>query len=576
MTLWNKIATFRKTPYAAYVVMAVFLLGILFQCLWFHWSVYGSLNYVFQKCSLFLIKLSIAGFIASFSLLCKRHYGAILVSLIIGFWSMAEMVYYRSNTIFIEEYSLLMVGNMDGVWDSVWLFNEASDWLFLLPSVLLTGVVLFFQSTQRCVKSFAVVAIIAFVLNIIACINLHVPNNCAHQKCRHGIKVINPFASQGEGTLLGFTTEHYIMNTSVVHTLVYQLKELVLLPFKSEKYTLTNDEELLASQFIQPVKPLPTPKTSLIVLLIESFESWAITPDVTPNLCRFIEETPHLLYAPHVKQQVRHGVSADGQMIVNTGLLPVTDGATCFRFSQNEYPAISKLYQHSGLIAAVSLSYWNQKFMSDAYGIDQNYVVESWHDKKIFQKVADVKNQHDFLLSLTMTMHAPFNATPEQNYPKAEGMPDEMHRYLNAVMYMDKQLGVLLDSLMHDPVSSKATIVITADHNVLSKDDRRVFNESNKAHHLGFGRINGDIPLVIYSPQLEQRVMQVKPICQMDIYTTLLHLLGCESYYWKGFGVNVLHPNPRSLRIINAKEAQKLSDKLIRANYFERFGTYVQ
>ena len=26
----------------------------------------------------------------------------------------------------------------------------------------------------------------------------------------------------------------------------------------------------------------------------------------------------------------------------------------------------------------------------------------------------------------------------------------------------------------------------------------------------------------------------------MDIYPTLLHLLGCDKYYWKGVGVNLL------------------------------------
>ncbi len=571
--LKEKIIQFRNAPYAGYVVMGVFLLGILFQCLLFHRCIEGSVVRVFETISLFLIKLGIAGVIASFSLLCKRNYWTLFVSLLLALWSMAELVYYRSNAIFIEEHSITMIGNMNGVWNSIWLFNEPVDWLFLLPTIVLAAVVFFFRQTNKHVKGFAVTISVALLLSFIANVDIHLPHNCGQKECKHGIKVLNPFASEGEGTMLGFTTEQYIMNTSVVHSFIYQLKELVLLPFTTENYNLTDKEKQIASLFVRPTATIPAPQTPLIILLIESFESWTITPEITPNLYAFIQDNDSLLYAPKVEPQTRHGVSADGQMIVNTGLLPVTDGATCFRFPTNEYPAISKLYANSALVTVLSLSYWNQRFMSDAYGIDQNYVVKSWYDRDIFNKVEEVVKGYDFLLSLTMTMHAPFNETPEDNYLGVEGMPDEIRRYLNAVMYMDKQLGILLTSLMNDTTTRDATIVITSDHNVLSKKSRKEFDGFNNVHELGFGNINEYIPLVVYSPRIEQKVLITDTVYQMDIYPTLLHILDCESYYWKGFGVNLLEKDAWKHRPIQPKEAQRLSDKMIRANYFEKLVT---
>ena len=78
-------------------------------------------------------------------------------------------------------------------------------------------------------------------------------------------------------------------------------------------------------------------------------------------------------------------------------------------------------------------------------------------------------------------------------------------------------------------------------------------------------------PLIIYSPQIEGNV-QIDELCyQMDIFPTILHLIGCEDYYWKGFGVNLLDSVARRNRPITEKEAYELSDKLIRSNYFSSY-----
>ena len=75
-------------------------------------------------------------------------------------------------------------------------------------------------------------------------------------------------------------------------------------------------------------------------------------------------------------------------------------------------------------------------------------------------------------------------------------------------------------------------------------------------------------PLIIYSPQIKGNI-QVDELCyQMDVFLTILHLIGCEDYYWKGFGVNLLDSVARNNRPITEQEAFVLSDKVIRANYF--------
>lgn len=562
----NKIEKIRNFKYAGFIIALLFALSIIFQCGLFHFIVYDSLVYKRVELGSFILRVAFALFFCALSLIIKRKSWIVYVSAIFAFWSMAELVYFRSNNIFIEEHSITMVGNMAGVWDSIWVFSKMIDWLLLLPTILLGIVVWFFKTRQSHISSSILVFVLSFLFNWYGCMKIHAEVECFSTICEHK-HVTNPFYKNGEGSLLGFTTEDYVKNTSVLHSFIFQIKELVMLPFTKDYYELPEEDKLIVEKFINHNASIQKPQTPIIILLIESFESWTISPSVTPNLYKFINESQSMLYTSKMEPQVRHGVSADGQMIVNTGLLPVTDGATCFRFPGNEFPAISKLYESPALNAALSLAYWNQKFMSDAYGIKKNYVVESWFDQDMFSKVSEVKSSHDYLMSLTMTMHAPFKVCPEQEYPKVEGMPDEIYRYLNSVKYMDKCLGVLLDDLMTNKDTREYTIVITADHNVLSKYSRDAFNAFNNERNLGFGEINGNIPFIVYSPKLQNKIVIEDIVYQMDIYPTLLSLIGCDDYYWKGFGVNLLNEGSWNNRPIQAHEAQILSDKIIRANY---------
>ena len=82
---------------------------------------------------------------------------------------------------------------------------------------------------------------------------------------------------------------------------------------------------------------------------------------------------------------------------------------------------------------------------------------------------------------------------------------------------------------------------------------------------------NNNTAFVAYSPNLEEKLVITDMTYQMDAYPTILHLIGCEDYYWKGFGVNLLDSVARNNRPITEQEAYELSDKLIRSNYFSSF-----
>ena len=85
---------------------------------------------------------------------------------------------------------------------------------------------------------------------------------------------------------------------------------------------------------------------------------------------------------------------------------------------------------------------------------------------------------------------------------------------------------------------------------------------------MNYGVEGAYCPLVVFSPFISHRTRCDEEAYQMDVFPTIVELLGYNDYHWKGFGVNLMDSIVRCNRPISEQEASKLSDKLIRNNYF--------
>ena len=135
--------------------------------------------------------------------------------------------------------------------------------------------------------------------------------------------VWNPITSD----LIETSTITYAHDYSIVHCFLRVGYEMLVNTEEDvDIAALTHDMQ----PFVQSMDSVPNPQTKLVIFLVESLESWAIMPEVTPNICRLIK-SDGVLYAPYIKRQALKGQSMDGQIIVNTGILPIKNGASCFR-----------------------------------------------------------------------------------------------------------------------------------------------------------------------------------------------------------------------------------------------------
>ena len=567
------IESCRDSKYANWCIAIVFSITIFLQCCLFHYIAFHSIliSALWKDSISFLIfympKLSISVFIASFIFLFKRKGWCIVASLLISVWIIAELVYFRANRIFIDAQSFLLLEFMDGFWSSVPVYMYRIDLLLLLPTMVLCLAVYLFRNENKSRVAFFGMIAIALVLNVsiwgVSRAQQRQNVNATSLSWRHH----NPF-SESFVRMLG-SSKNYVYNTSVLHAFVHDVHMLIVMPFESKNYKMTDDELINAYRFINNTSNRAEPQSNLVLILVESLESWAIRPDVTPNLWAFMENH-NVLWAKNVASQTKGGTSSDGQMILNTGLLPISKGAVCKTYPGNVFPSLSEIYGSSALIQPGDMTVWNQKYMSDAYSIDTNYLSPRSLDHETFALFDEIKDDYSFVMVITMASHSPFVACAGySSLALPTDMPDRMANYLRCLHYTDSCWGDFLSSVDRCLEMSNTTICFQGDHIIFDSNLRTAFEQYCVKNDLDYDVQNNNTAFVAFSPTLKESIIIEEQTYQMDAFPTILHLIGCDHYYWKGFGINLMDSTSLKNRNINEQEAFDLSDKMIRSNFFE-------
>ena len=560
----------RNSKWSTLCISLLFAVALFAQCCLFErfamgMSVFSCFIHPTRIISVYTQKLAISIFFASLCFLFKRKYWVLYVLVINAIWIIAECVYMESfDDLMIDAYSLSMVSNLSGFESSIWMYIHSHYiWLFL-PIFLMAVAVYFFDNRQKSNwKAFAICLLLALGLNTGHAMYLSHIYQTKNMDDVHISDVWNPITSD----LIETSTITYAHDYSIVHCFLRVGYEMLVNTEEDVDVDVLTRE---MQPFIQPMDTVPQPKTKLVIFLVESLESWAIMPEVTPNICKVIASDGSL-YAPYIKRQALKGQSMDGQILVNTGILPLKNGASCFRCPYNRFPAISELYTTSAIIVPGGTSVWNQGCMSRAMGIDTNYVAP-FDDEGIIEIYEQIAEQYDYVMVLTSSSHSPFTeAADRSNIKLPDDMPELMKNYLKSINFTDRCLGKALDKISNSENLKDITIVITSDHTIFSEAHRQQFEKWCK-----------DSGQTQYKPNVAYRPLMVLPgggqgpsriilqyAYQMDIYPTIMHAIGCDSYFWKGWGVNLADSVAALNRPIDEAAAYDMADKVLRSNWFE-------
>ncbi|WP_233577019.1 LTA synthase family protein [Parabacteroides sp. TM07-1AC] len=355
-------------------------------------------------------------------------------------------------------------------------------------------------------------------------------------------------------------------------------------------------------------------KDNCVIILAESLESWVLNKtvegqEITPNLNRILRDSS-VIYAPHVLSQVKGGRSIDAQLLMCTGLLPINSGPYSIKFPESYYPSLVKAFKEKHKNArAYSLTVdkpmvWNQCIIAPVLGYDSLISKSSFIQEEPVgsrKQVGDraflrqclskmKKNEvwsdsgNTLVQCVTYSGHNPFILPDSlKKVFFSEDVPDVLNRYMTMANYTDRAIGEFISRLKSDKRFENTLVVIMGDHEALGTVRKELCSDPVGKNILSDKAF---VPLIILNAP--SNMYYGKVMGQIDVYPTLLDLLGLNDYWWKGLGESIFNPQKpdfdvdSQLNIVGdtagipdeevrmAKKAWEISDLIIRYDYLGR------
>ena len=545
------------------VVFFLFLSVLFIKCLIFISFLLNN-SYHIEGWKTLIMYIGVCGIISSFVFLFKWKWWMVIVSAFLDIWLIGNLIYWRSYNDLLSVYSIEAAGNMSGYWSSVFVFLEWKDAVFLLFTISLVLIIVFLPIKNRIISR-------KNMLFFLVCLSLSIL--CTFPQT----KKIEKTSNMWHPLMIGYARDFWLPNTyhcTHFSPITYFFLQIRVLLSVSKEENIPKIDRYDINPFLAKMSKTirGNEYLNLIIVLFESLETWVVNSEInnqqiTPNLTNKLLSSQHCLFTDKVTDQTRNAKSMDGQFILNTGLLPISQGVTSKRYLNNYYFSIQKALQNHTKNSFLNNrgDTWNERQMALNLGYDTIFVYNdnNGYDFISCKRMTDnIPKKPHILQIVTICSHAPFEIFADSSSlitPK--DMPKDMANYIKSVNYTDNALGLIFDSVNLD----STIIVVTGDHIIFHAEKRELFKKFCYKTDIDIPVEKAFVPLIIYSPEIKESVLVTDTVFQMDIYPTLLHLLHLEDYIWQGFGINLLDHDAK--RKIAPDEASRLSDAIIRNDY---------
>ena len=441
------------------------------------------------------------------------------------------------------------------------------------------------NSTLSLLRWHDLLIVVPFLLLIVACL----PGKRVKVDCGDHVKpflitllaclgaALVGYGSTGENYekryLHNFSNKGYLIQNGLIPYGIYSLYQTLVMD-----HSLTQSERDMVQRFLQEECPhysdnayCTVPRRNLVLIIVESLHTWPIGMEVdgrevTPVLNGLVKSDGSI-YAPHVLFQTSHGHSSDAHFIYNTGLAALRDGAVAVNYGDGPYPSLAEAlegYDCREVICTPGMN-WNQSMTSRTYGFDTLYTRDDLnaagalarHNNIDDAALADFAvtllpqlRQPFFLEMVTMTMHVPFtNGKSRRSWITAsDTLNVEARDYLNCVNITDSCIGAFINGLQRLDLLDNTVVAIVSDHTQI------YLNRVQGKTDYEWTEDDWGIPLIIAGCDTTLRYESV--IGQIDVFPTMLDVMGANAYPWKGLGHSILrYPitgavQPRNMSVI--------------------------
>lgn len=350
---------------------------------------------------------------------------------------------------------------------------------------------------------------------------------------------------------------------------------------------------------------------NVIAIHAESLQNFAIGltfegQEVTPNLNKLVKES---LYFNNFYAQVGVGTSSDSEFTYSTSLLPANSGTVFVNYYNNRFVTIQNLLKNKGYYVfsmhGNAGDFWNRDIMHQNMGYDKFYSRSSFvideeyglglSDESFFRQVVpiieDIKSnigEPFYGTLITLTNHTPWNGADEysnfkttwtvqidgervtREYLEGKTLGD----YIKSMNYMDAAIGQFFSDMETHGLLENTVVVIYGDHDArIGKNNYNYMYNYNpytdtvmKVNDEGYiefndydYELNKNVPLIIWSKDLEEARVIETPMGMIDVLPTLGNMLNIYNEYSLGRDIMGIIDNDN---VVVFKDGSYLTSKI--------------
>ena len=474
-----------------------------------------------------------------------------LLVFLISIYSYSQLLHFRFFDSFYSFKKASVINELFSVFSEITRKLSFSDFLFLIPLVLMICYVLLdpFKKEKRTfdLKISLIIIVLTLLLNVFG--YKYFINVLAQNRSDWNEDYYHYFNMYNKNRFLSrFGVYEYIYKDISLSLKDNENKELSA----EEK---TNIKEFISKHNHQDKNEMTSlfEGKNLIMVLGESFDSSAISKELTPTLYKMKEEGYYFsnYYAP-----IYLSATGDSEYISQTSMLPSIDyGTTSYTFYNNSFPySLANLFKENNYSAnsyhAYLAQFYNREAFHEALGFTTFYDMEKlginfWYEFETGTNWLDAKDMFLAMMKQTNTAKPFYNLAisvsghlPYIDYRKElkdnlklidnstyASYPIEAKCYLAAQMNFDQGLEALLSSLKQEGVLDNTVILIYGDHYPYGISDIEAINKI--VEYDDYRKYN--VPLIIYDCSEEYGKQEIDTLCStFDIYPTITNLFNLD------------------------------------------------
>lgn len=543
-SLWKKSFVFS--------VLCMLAMFLIFDVLWCFQTTFRPMSWATTYLYAFLASIVLC----LPSVLLPRHRWVQLLLFIAVYIALeANLMYFRTYFCAIPGAAYLLVSNMAEFKDSIYDSFRISDVFLVFPLVAYCISIWKVKAEEVSVKIYSV----SFVILLAVCYLLPLI-------CFGGVeKDIRKVESAGH--TLNCPVAAYTIFPKIYFDIKKGAKKLTAEELADIKtFIAEHNKNYVDAEYIETVKKRDVKIKNVVFLILESIESWPLGEklngvEISPCLNEVLQDST-VLYASEVVSQVRAGRSIDAQLLSLTGLHPLSDDV--FTKLDNTYFSLLQTLKHSEnsyytyMLTGDPINTWNISHLVKMFEVDSILSRPCWDIKEqirdynyhlsdydLFEQVIEkirngefwTQSGNKYMQIATYSTHMPFTLRKEfRRVDFGEKYKEKLCDYCYSYNYADNAIGMFLQYMKSRPDYDSTMFVIMGDHEGLADYREDLYEDCPELVSK-----RKCVPFIVINSPVVGRITEV--MGQVDVYSTLMDLLGFADYKWKGVGYSAIRTN---------------------------------